>query len=104
MENERHRWSYMTEKQLAKRLDKITKLEKLDCFMTIARERGNDFLLHKAKMRKSVIKYGSDQAIPIFEKPAQIIGTKTFRTKIRKSNIKKVEKIRSYERDIQLDF
>ena len=44
MEHERHRWSYMTRAQMSTRLDKITTLDKLDCFILVARERGDTHL------------------------------------------------------------
>ena len=36
MEKELHRWSYMTRAELSTRLNRITKREKLDCFIQVA--------------------------------------------------------------------
>ena len=52
MVHERNRWSYMTEEQLARRLKKITKLEKLSCFELMAENRDNSYLMRLAKERK----------------------------------------------------
>lgn len=50
--NEEHRWSYMTEEQLARRLKKITREGKLQCFIDMASLRGNDYLYDLALERK----------------------------------------------------
>jgi hypothetical protein len=52
MENEKHRWSYMTEEQLARRLKKITIPAKLNCFIDMAGMRGNDYLYQLAEERQ----------------------------------------------------
>jgi len=51
MENEKYRWSYMTEEQLARRLKKITNPDKLDCFIDMAGIRGKDYLFELARER-----------------------------------------------------
>ncbi len=52
MENEKHRWSYMTEEQLARRPKKITNPDKLACFSDMARMRGKDYLFELAGERE----------------------------------------------------
>lgn len=42
--NENNRWSYMTDKQLATRLGKITRRQKLEAFITMAKKNSNDSL------------------------------------------------------------
>lgn len=49
MKNEENRWSYMNQGQMESRLWKITKTEKLECFITCARKYGNYRLLRLAK-------------------------------------------------------
>lgn len=53
MENEKYRWSYMTEEQLARRLKKITNPDKLACFIDMAEMRGNDYLFELAGEREA---------------------------------------------------
>jgi len=43
----------MTEEQLARRLKKITKLDKLSCFELMAENRGNPYLMHLAIERRN---------------------------------------------------
>ena len=52
LSNEEHRWSYMTEEQLARRVKKITKPQKLDCFINMAFLKGNDYLRYLAIERQ----------------------------------------------------
>ena len=50
-ENERHRWSYMTNVQLERRLRKIKKPEKLACFFEMCRRRRDYHLYDEAEER-----------------------------------------------------
>ena len=45
MSHEDHRWSYMTEEQLARRVKKIKNPKKLSCFIRKAEEARNTYLL-----------------------------------------------------------
>lgn len=51
MDHERHRWSYMTRDQLKRRLRKITKQEKLECFLIMARNQQDKYLEEMALLR-----------------------------------------------------
>lgn len=53
--HEEHRWSYMTEDQLLRRLRKITQPQKLQCFIIMASRRGNAFLDRAARDRADVL-------------------------------------------------
>jgi len=52
--HEEYRWSYMTDQQLLKRLDKITQLDKLQVFMGLAIERRKSLLFSAAQDHKVV--------------------------------------------------
>lgn len=45
-EKEVFRWSYMTDSQLVTRLNRITNMDKLRCFIELARECKNSYLEH----------------------------------------------------------
>lgn len=82
MVHERHRWSYMTEQQLARRVKRITKIEKLGNFATLAGENGNKYLLDLVREREEDL-YGSrtissvePKALKVKEKEAITISKK----------------------------
>ncbi len=52
MGHEEMRWSYMTDVQLARRLKKMTRSEKLDCFIEMALQRGKTYLHNLALERQ----------------------------------------------------
>ena len=52
MGHEEMRWSYMTDEQLARRLKRMTRPEKLDCFMDMANLEGKPYLHDLALERK----------------------------------------------------
>ena len=53
--HERNRWDEMTEVQLYRRLKKITKLDKLDCFILVAQERGKTELQNAGVARRQEV-------------------------------------------------
>lgn len=55
MVHEEHRWSYMTNDQLLRRLGRITQTQKLRCFVTMASRRGEAFLEQEAYNRADVL-------------------------------------------------
>jgi len=52
MSHERQRWSYMTDRQLVTRLNRITGLEKLNNYISVAREIGRDDLSEMGEERR----------------------------------------------------
>lgn len=52
MGHEEHRWSYMTDEHLARRLKKMTRPEKLDCFIDMALQKNKQWLRLLAIDRK----------------------------------------------------
>ena len=52
MEHEAMRWDYMSDTQMQRRLNKITTLDKLDCFILVAREKRNSSLERLAIIRR----------------------------------------------------
>jgi len=66
MENERHRWSYMNDTAMTRRLGNITNLDKLDCFILLARENNNRNLEQRAIMKRQGIDEwtGTEQQTP----------------------------------------
>ena len=50
--HEEHRWSYMTEEKLARRLKRITRPEKLDCFIEMALQKKEIYLYELAIERQ----------------------------------------------------
>lgn len=66
MEKERYRWSYMNENQLAGRLKRITKPEKLRCFIAMSVERDNGLLNYLAveRLKKIDTYYNPAEPIP----------------------------------------
>lgn len=55
MEHERHRWSYMDMGKMRQRLNKITTLDKLDCFILVAREEGEMTLAGEAAFKRRIL-------------------------------------------------
>lgn len=51
--HEEHRWSYMTEEKLARRLKRMTRPEKLDCFIEMALQKKN-FYLHDLALERKI--------------------------------------------------
>jgi len=49
--NEANRWSYMTEEQLARRLDRITNPDKLELFIKFAKLYGEKSLWSEARRK-----------------------------------------------------
>lgn len=52
MGHEEMRWSYMTDEQLARRLKRMTRPEKLDCFINMALQKNAPYLHDLALERK----------------------------------------------------
>jgi len=55
MNHERHRWSYMDERRLNRRLAKITNGMKLECFLEMAIAQGNRFLATRCRERMEAL-------------------------------------------------
>lgn len=55
IQQERHRWSYMTENQLTTRLKRITRADKLHCFIQLAIDNNHRVLEHLATERLHLI-------------------------------------------------
>jgi len=62
MSHERMRWGYMDDRKLLTRLGRMTKPQKLECFITLARENNNAVLLEAAYRR--VNQLGYDYLVP----------------------------------------
>lgn len=69
MQQERHRWSYMTENQLTTRLKRITRTDKLHCFIQLAIDNNHRLLEHLAKERLYLF-----TASEVSNNPCQIEG------------------------------
>lgn len=83
MEHERNRWSYMSTAELYKRLQKITKMEKVENFWLCAMEANNQILVEAAQRRR--------QELQLLEKvkrgDIEIRYSESYRTTMPKSNI-----------------
>jgi len=65
LENERHRWSYMDRDQLLRRLNKITRKEKLSAFYQAAENRSDSKLVEAAYLRYAELFNGGINLSPI---------------------------------------
>ena len=63
LKHERMRWGYMTVRQLMTRLSRITKEEKLECFLLLASEARDQRLFDAAVMRAADLSYDIDVEI-----------------------------------------
>ena len=75
MNNEEMRWSYMTEEQLARRLKKITREGKLQCFIEMASLHNNDYLHNLAVERQVDLGHILQAKEEVSRKDVSAIGT-----------------------------
>lgn len=58
MEHELYRWSYMTDEELCRRLNKIKNIAKLHCFIHVAEQNGKKWLKSLAEDRLTKVMNG----------------------------------------------